>query len=322
MRPVLLVFLLSFLAPTLHAGTVLEILDSRNVFIRIDADDPRPLPELWVLKDVDDGETLGYARVVGEAFAAGTWGLKAVVRVHRESPLVRVGSRAQAVDFANGQLPEARQDLFMPDLDLPAFLRPPVYLGYAVGSTAALVEPGEWLLGLGPAFYGVNDWLQLDTMTLYDLFGLPNLAAKFELIDNDEFRIAAAVRGFYSQRDESLFGDVDLFMDSFTNSRWVTYTRLSLQSRRPKDSPLFPNTLENGMTAELAIHYGYLLSDWNHIVLGPIFNLDQRTIGGTMSYLMVAQSFHFLLGLQSQDFLNSSLSQAGYSLVLDFWWRF
>jgi hypothetical protein len=311
-----------FASLSAFAGTVLEILDSRHVFIQVGGEDPRPTPDFWILQDVDDGETLGYARVVGEAFAAGTWGLKAVVKVHRESPLVRIGSRARPLDLKKGVLPEARQDLFMSDIELPAYLRPPVYLGYAVGSTAALLQPGEWLLGLGPAMYGFNDKVQVDTLTLYDLLGLPNLAAKYEFVDDDEFRIAASVRGFYSQHDDALFGDLDLYMDSFTNSRWVTYTRLSLQSRRPTNSPLFPQTLENGLTAELAIHYGYLLSDWNHLVLGPIFNLDAKTIGGTMSYLIVAKTFHLLLGLQSQNFLEASFSQSGYSVVVDFWWRF
>ena len=202
----------------------------------------------------ESNEVVGYATVKNtKKMPNGKLAWVAKVRTHNAGSLVRPGNYLHVM-YLKGYTTDVpgRLDLLVDgDKSVSARYKPLVYLGYFTGETAATVMKDEHLFGLSLYAYGISDQLQIETYPIIDAYQIGNLGVKFRLFQNDEYRLSVLFRGYYSFKKKESARDFEAFLDIYSNSSFVSYLRLSLQSKRPKDTPLEPSKHENIASSEL-----------------------------------------------------------------------
>ena len=284
-----------------------------------------PLPdEIYVVHSQWTERALGFVIIQSATLDGNTSTGTARVEVHGKEGLVKPGDCLIRVDLTreDPNLP-ARFDLMRASSkSASSRYQPLVYTGFVFGQTAANLAPREWILGPGIAGYGVTPGFQLDLSPIYAVLGEPNIGFKGKLLEREDYRLTLGTRGYFDLSREDPYGELSLYFDTYSNSRFASYNRIKLQTRRARHQGLNPESPPPFISAELNVFYGVLLPNWDRLVLGPIFNFVDKTLGGSLGYVMVNDRFSWMFGVQSTDFLNSSLKRGTLSYVIDAWWRF
>lgn len=247
----------------------------------------------------------------------------ATVKSKGSAAIIRVGATARIVDLTTKieNLP-ARYDLIqMNRRQVSNRYKPQVYLGVYSGQTAATLYNSEKLIGPFLLAYGLMDRLQIDTSPAFASLGEPSIGLKWLGYEDDENRISMAGKLNYSLRGERSYGSVSFYWDSFSSSRFISFTQLNFLTRQPSQVVGNSDISDRRITAELQSFSGLLTGGWNRVVAGPKFNVEKKTIGGSIAYYQMGDRFDWMMGLRADNFVNGDFSAKGYLVTFDFWWR-
>lgn len=200
---------------------------------------------------------------------------------------------------------------------------PLTYLGNWAGETSATVREKEFLAGPTLLAYGVHDWLQIETTPLQNLVEAYNVGAKLLIFEEEGYSFSTASNYTYFRNQKERPVDFHFMLDTFGNAKIMSYSRLSFIGQRPyRNNYITVNDYNSSYTAELQNIYGFMLPNWDRVLIGPRYNFEDRRLGGHVAYAFIGKHAHVLLGIQSNNFTKVSLGIKEYIPVFDFYWRF
>jgi hypothetical protein len=83
------------------------------------------------------------------------------------------------------------------------------------------------------------------------------------------------------------------------------------------------SALKGAGTSSLQSGYEFVMDDWNRVLLGPSYNFDNKTVGGSISYMWIWDHFHSMIGVSTTDISNLVYNlRDGYYFNFDMYWRF
>lgn len=206
------------------------------------------------------------------------------------------------------------------DRHLPAKYKELPYYGVFTSDGHAL-DKKEWLVGLVQVQYGLTHNLTIKSANALTIDGYVNLGAKYQVIRNQHAKLSFNTLGGQSvtERDWIFQGGGTLTLP--TNSKYQTHFIFNLifdqqekKGSNTEDFNLFKDS-------EIRNIYEYITDSWDRILLGPTYNFTLQTVGGTLSYMWVWDSFHMSLGVGTRDFTELRFGTEGYYPQFDLFWR-
>lgn len=200
---------------------------------------------------------------------------------------------------------------------------PLTYLGNWAGQSAATVRKKEFLAGPTLLAYGVHDRVQVETAPLQNLVEAYNAGVKVMVLEEEGYSFSLASNYTYFRYYDERPVDFHALLDSFGNSKIMSYIRLSFLGQRPhKNNYITVNDYNSAYTAELQNIYGFMLKNWDRILIGPRYNFEDKLLGGHVAYAFIGKHAHVMVGIQSNNFTRVSFGMREYIPVFDFYWRF
>jgi hypothetical protein len=246
------------------------------------------------------------------------------IKSHSNSLMVRPGDLLVALDLTKKEEHlDGRFDLILEgEKKLSSRYKPLVYGGYLFGQTASTLNKKEFLLGIGPLAYGITDHLQFDTIPLLALTKIVQMGAKYRIDLNEDMRLTPHIKGYRFFSIGKGAWEAALLLDSTSNSRSMTHTRLTYRSKFPDALFLASKATENKASVELSTIYEWMLPSWNRILFGPKFITGDKTdLGASFSYIWIFNSFHAALNLEVNTVRKIDLKNSGQSISFDLFWR-
>jgi hypothetical protein len=277
---------------------------------------------LAIFSQEKDEEALGYVEVTGPA--AGSANCIGTVRSHSRTGLVRVGDRTELMDLhgRDRNLP-GRYDLVVEKKRrISARYKPLVYTGYLGGETAATLAKGEFLVGLSPLFYGVNDSLQVGLTPLLAFAKIASVNSKYRFYQNEDMRfsVQGTWNNYFDIGKNAWSGTI--FYDSSSNSRSMTHTYLRFYSRTPSGTPLEDKAKEKRYSAELVSINEWILPSWHRILFGPKFIAgEEKDLGLVATALFVYEHFHWAINVELNSITRLKFKDKKQLASFDFFWR-
>lgn len=303
---------------------VTEILSDHVLKIqRLDKEIAVHSGDLLIIYSHDSKEVMGYARV--EILFENDDIFTATIRTHNKSGMIRPQNYLKRIDLSqlDTKIP-ARFDLsYNDDRKVAAKYRPLVYTGLSQGFTATNLKKGEILAGPSILSYGLSNRNQVNTNLISTMFKVLNVSFKSMLFTNDDYDIS--IENGFQYYHEKTKGSYQLitYLDSNSNSNFKSHFKLRMFTKKPQDEYLYNNEeYARDFNVELQLSYGYLMSSWNRLIVGPKIDVNKKKVGGVIGYYIIDKHFHTMVGVSSSDFSEFRIGKQGYLLNLDFWWRF
>lgn len=195
------------------------------------------------------------------------------------------------------------------------------YLG-VFNSEGHTLAQREWLLSLATAQYGITDTTTLKVNQSLYLDGFANAGFKQRIIRNRFMHMT--MNGLVSRQINrpDWVTQAGLIMTFPSNEKFQTHVVINANlegidedNAEVKKLNLFPDS-------DVRTIYEYITDDWDRFLFGPSFNLETRTVGGTVSHMWIWDTFHLNLGLGTKDVSNVEFETSGYYVLFDFFWRF
>lgn len=272
---------------------------------------------------IAEGETEAHA--VGEAQRFEDNRCALLVQAHSDSLLVRPGDRVEPLDLLkNDERLRGRFDLLREGKrKFSSRYKPLIYGGYLFGQTASTLDNNEWLVGLAPLAFGITDHVQLDTVPLLALAKIAQMGVKARVQLNEDMRIAPYFRIYrYFDVGQSAW-EAALYLDSTSNARSMTHTRLTYKSKLPDSLPLADKSKENKASIELSTVNEWILPSWHRILFGPKFITGEKSdLGATLSFIWVFNSFHAAANLEINTVRKLDFRSNKQTFSGDLFWRF
>jgi hypothetical protein len=268
-------------------------------------------------------QILGYAKILSITDNSNLF--LATIETHNKNGIIRPENYLKKLDLSKLDIDfPARYDLsYKDESKVAAKYRPLVYAGLVQGMTASNLSKKEILLGPSILSYGITSKVQADVNLASTIFGVPNLAIKNKILDNDDIELSVE-NGFqyYSDTKKSSYM-LTGFLDMASNSNFKSYAKFKLFTKKPEDQSLNNNEeYQRDLNLELQFSYGYIMSNWNQLIFGPKVDVNKKRVGGNVGYYIIEKNFNTMFGVSSADFSELRLGKQGYLINLDFWWRF
>ena len=204
---------------------------------------------------------------------------------------------------------------------VPARFKELAYLG-VFNSDGHTLADKEWLVSIPQVQYGLTDSFTFKVVSGLFLDGFANIGAKARLMRNEWGQLT--LNGLTSRqidREDWVFQS-GLVLTLPANGRFQSHLIINARLEGiEEDNPeveklnLFPES-------DIRTIYEYLTDDWDRVLFGPLFNFETQTVGGTLSYMWIWDTFHFNLGMATKDVSEFEMGSRGYNLIFDFFWRF
>lgn len=254
-----------------------------------------------------------------------TEGVVAKVQIENSKYMVREKAMLRLINFREliSDFPGNYNLMRSHDQRGQARYMPLTYLGNWAGESAATVRKKEFLAGPTLLAYGVHDRVQVETTPLQNLVEAYNVGAKVLIVEEEGYSFSFGSNYTYFRYHEERPVDFHLMLDSFGNSKIMSYTKLSFLGQRPhKNNYITVNDYTSAYTAELQNIYGFMLKNWDRILIGPRYNFEDKLLGGHVAYAFIGKHAHVIVGVQSNNFTRVSIGTREYIPVFDFYWRF
>lgn len=267
-------------------------------------------------------EIIGYAEVINKN---GEVSCVAKVQSHSHNAMIRSGDRATLLDLktSNSNLP-GRFDLVRKgNRHLSARYKPITYIGYSYGQTAATLDRGEFLLGLGPFAYGITDNLQIDTAPILYLVGVGSVGAKYNFLNIEDMNFSIYGQSIKFFEQDLTAWSAELLMDNTSNSRSMTHSKLKFTSKLPETLLLTDKDKKKKYSLELSSVYEWVLPSWHRIIFGPKFTSGaENELGFFLTGMLVFNTYHFSLSAVVNSLEKLDLKNNKQTYSLDMYWRF
>lgn len=197
--------------------------------------------------------------------------------------------------------------------------------GFAIGDTAQTLWEREFIVTFyGQIDYGLKKWLSVGTILTADLVGAWNAWGKAKVYESYSNVVSVGLKygstdGVQQVKSERLL-NLNIFWDSISSESVIGHTTLSLALvTYNEDDSAIVRTLGG---SSLRTGYEVILDNWDRVLLGPIYNFSNNTVGGYLSYMKIWDRFHVSATLNSVDVSNLVVSDQGYYGTVDAYWRF
>jgi hypothetical protein len=205
--------------------------------------------------------------------------------------------------------------------NVPAQFKELAYFGVFT-SEGHTLDKHEVLISPFQIQYGITDDVGVRVVNALWLDGYANLGAKLKVLENKRAKITLNTLGAMKVQNQDWIGQAGGVVTLPFNSKFqshfmvnVTFDSQYDKAHATKDLRLFSDSDIRSITE-------YITDDWNRILYGPVYNVEYRTFGGTVSYMWIWNRFHISLGLATRDLSNLTFGSKGYYYVYDLFWRF
>lgn len=218
-------------------------------------------------------------------------------------------------------------DLIVKDsgVQISAKYKPLYTQGLSIGDTAQTLWEKEFIITwYGQIDYGLKKWLSVGTILTADLVGAWNAWGKAKVYESYSNVVSVGLK--YGSTD-SLQGvdsyrllNLNIFWDSISSESVISHTTLTLAlvTYNEDDSTII-KTLGG---SSLRTGYEVILDNWDRVLIGPVYNFANNSVGGYLSYMKIWDKFHLGVTLNSTDVSNFHISEDGYYGSFDAYWRF
>ncbi len=207
------------------------------------------------------------------------------------------------------------------DRHLPAKYKELPYYGVFTSDGHAL-DKKEWLMGLVQFQYGITNNLTVKSSNALSIDGYINLGAKYQIIRNQHAKFSLNSLGAHNTEQKDWIFQAGGTLTLPTNSKYQTHFVFNLMFDKQEKKGSNTEDFNLFKDSEIRNIYEYITDSWNRILLGPTYNFTLQTVGGTLSYMWVWDSFHMSLGIGTRDFTELRFGTDGYYPQFDLFWRF
>lgn len=207
------------------------------------------------------------------------------------------------------------------DHTIPAKFKELAYFGVFTNDGHTL-DRHETLVSLFQLQYGLTNNFSAKVVNALWLDGYANIGAKYRVLKNKYAKITINTLGAYKLQSNDYIWQTGGVVTLPYNAKFQNHFMVNIildpqytDANATKGLGLFKESDIRSITE-------YVTDDWNRILYGPTYNVELQTLGGTVSYMWIWNTFHTSLGIATQDFSNLTFSQDGYYYVYDFFWRF
>lgn len=207
------------------------------------------------------------------------------------------------------------------DHEMPAKFKELAYFGVFTNEGHTL-DRHETLVSLFQLQYGLTNTLGVKVVNALWLDGYANLGAKYRVLKNKYAKITVNSLGAYKVQSNDYIWQAGGVITLPNNAKFQNHFMVNIifdpqytNARVTKGLGLFKESDIRSITE-------YVTDDWNRILYGPTYNVELQTLGGTVSYMWIWNTFHTSLGIATRDFTTLSFGTDGYYYVYDLFWRF
>jgi hypothetical protein len=269
----------------------------------------------------------------------------AEISLHERAQLIIPGDTVRVINTEDGaEHWPGRVDLQIDgDRRVSSRYKSLAYYGPLIGEGHP-VDQGEWLIDilLFKLEYGLTSRLSVSISPLASV-AAPNLSLKARVMDNDFVKATVIVSGVHLLDSHKNVAGARVLLSFPTNTKIISHLEAGIGAEfyfgePPVEAPMPMPEGEEMATAggtsvggianarastSLRSFTEYIFDNWDRIVGGPIYDFDIGALGGFLSYMIVAESFHMGLGFSTRDFRNFKLSaDKGYFPNIAMFWRF
>ena len=207
------------------------------------------------------------------------------------------------------------------DHDMPAKFKELAYFGVFTNEGHTL-DRHETMVSLFQLQYGFTNTFGVKVVNALWLDGYANLGAKYRVLKNKYAKITVNSLGAYKVQSNDYIWQAGGVITLPSNAKFQNHFMVNIifdpqytNAKVTKGLGLFKESDIRSITE-------YVTDDWNRILYGPTYNVELQTLGGTVSYMWIWNTFHTSLGIATRDFTNLSFGTDGYYYVYDLFWRF
>jgi hypothetical protein len=207
------------------------------------------------------------------------------------------------------------------DHAMPAKFKELAYFGVFTNEGHTL-DRHESLVSLFQLQYGLTNDFGVKMVNALWLDGYANVGVKYRVLRNKYSKITVNSLGAYKLQSNDYIwqagGVITLPYNAKFQNHFMANIIMDPQYTRAKVTKglgLFKESDIRSITE-------YVTDDWNRILYGPTYNVELQTLGGTVSYMWIWNTFHTSLGIATKDFTNLTFGTDGYYYVYDLFWRF
>ena len=207
------------------------------------------------------------------------------------------------------------------DKKIPAEYKELAYFGVFTSEGHTLGKK-EYLISPFQIQYGLTDDVSLRVVNALWLDGYVNAGGKVGVVKNKWAKITVNALGAYKVQSQDWIAQTGAVFTLPSNSKFQQHYMLNItldpqsdEAKRTKGLNLFEDSEIRSITE-------YITDNWDRILFGPLYSVENQTLGGTLSYMWIWNTFHVSLGIGTKDVTNFEMSSNGYYIVYDLFWRF
>ncbi len=238
--------------------------------------------------------------------------------------LILIDDEVEILDFKNFQkkkVPGFNSITLSGSQKIPAQYKELVYMG-VFSSDGHTLDRDEILVSPFQIQYGVTNNFGIKIANSLYLDGYVNLGAKYKVLQNKYAKVTVNSFGAYKVQSQDWIGQFGGIITIPSNAKFqthligtFTFDPQYTKAKATRGLGLYQDSDIRNITE-------YITDNWNRVLFGPTYNFELRTIGGTVSYMWIWDSFHMSLGVATKNFADLHFGQKGYYYVYDFFWRF
>lgn len=184
------------------------------------------------------------------------------------------------------------------------------------------LDENEYLVSPFQLQYGVTSRFGLKVVNALWPDGYANLGVKYRALKNKYAKITVSTLGAYKIQSNDYIWQGGGVITLPQNAKFQHHFMMNIVMDPQFDKAHATKGLGLYKNSDLRSITEYVTDDWNRILYGPTYNVELQTLGGTVSYMWIWDTFHTSLGIATRDFSNLSFGANGYYYVYDFFWRF
>ena len=209
------------------------------------------------------------------------------------------------------------------DLEISSKYRPLVYQGISIGETAQTLFENEMLVSFyGKTYFGLTNWLTINSIIIGNFVGGPNISAKARFYDSQSTTLAAGLSFIRLVQKDQANLNFNFYWDSISTDSLISHIYLSL-GLISWDGAGESAAIKALTSSSFQTGYEIISNNWDRLLVGPSYNFQNKALGGYISYVWIFDRFHTQISLNSTDITKYKVDpKDGYYALFDMYWRF
>ena len=302
---------LCFCVPAQAMEMIVELLHPRQIRLNQEPHDVQT-GALAIIRSKVNDEILGYGKYMGAD--------RVELVLHEHSPLIFVGDFVEFPDLTSGvdDFPGRADLLVMGNRHIAARYKYISYYGVIIGEGHSL-DKKEWQVDLtGNVAYGITNRWTVGTWAVVDITS-PNFMTKYTVVNSGGILLTPAYKYIFDRKSDSVTHIFSARLTVGSNSKIMSHTVAQGTLSRLGDKSTIQ---KNFFKSDLSSYMEWILPNWDRVLLGPVYDLEKKKIGGLFAYYWIWTIFQMSLNLQTREVTNAKLDfNRGYTVYSTFLWR-